>query len=191
LGLIWGVAPNAYLGNYKVFTDDFTTLEQIISALEASVEDGMDIVNLSLGSESYINELLDPEALAIRNAIKAGVVIVAAVGNSGQSETIGSPGQIPEVITVGSLTNAHNTDNPQDHSIAMMDVYADGMQIIKDQELVLAQDPDFFSTLRLTLLSSSRSSLSSIWRLVVNWPSVALKGEELGAKFICRVGSPM
>ena len=54
LGLISGFAPNAYLGNYKVFTDDFTTLEQIISALEACVKDGMDIVNLSLGSESYL-----------------------------------------------------------------------------------------------------------------------------------------
>jgi len=146
LGLISGVAPNAYMGNYKVFTDDFTTLEQIIGALEACVEDGMDVVNLSLGSESYINELLDPEALAIRNAIKAGVVVVAAAGNSGQSETIGSPGQIPEVITVGSLTNAHNTDNSENQSFAMMNVYADGEQILMDQEVVLAQDPDFFST---------------------------------------------
>jgi minor extracellular serine protease Vpr len=146
LGLMSGVAPNAYLGNYKVFTSDFTTLEQIISALEASVEDGMDIVNLSLGSESYINELLDPEALAIKNAIKAGVVVVAAAGNSGQSETIGSPGQIPEVITVGSLTNAHNGDNQANQSLAMMNVYADGEPILEEQEVFLAQDPDFFST---------------------------------------------
>ncbi len=145
LGLISGFAPNAYLGNYKVFTDDFTTLEQIISALEACVEDGMDIVNLSLGSESYINTLLDPEALAIRNAIKAGVVIVAAAGNSGMPETIGSPGQIPEVITVGSLTNAHNGGNSGDISVAMMNVYAEGTQILAEEEIILAPDPDFFS----------------------------------------------
>ena len=146
LGLIRGVAPKAYLGNYKVFTDDFTTLEQIIGALEACVEDGMDVVNLSLGSEAYINELLDPEALAIKNAIKAGVVVVAAAGNSGLSETIGSPGQISEVITVGSLTNAHNGDNSADPSLAMMNVYTDGQQILEDHEVFLAQDPGFFST---------------------------------------------
>lgn len=146
LGLISGVAPNAYLGNYKVFTSDFTTLEQIISALEACVEDGMDVVNLSLGSESYINELLDPEALAIKNAIKAGVVVVAAAGNSGLTETIGSPGQIPEVITVGSLTNAHNGDNQVNQSLAMMNVYADAEPILVGEEVILAQDPDFFST---------------------------------------------
>jgi subtilisin family serine protease len=145
LGLISGLAPNAYLGNYKVFTDEFTTLEQIISALEACVEDGMDVVNLSLGSESYIHTLLDPEALALRNAIKAGVVVVAAAGNSGAPETIGSPGQIPEIITVGSLTNSHTGGHSGDIDIAMMNVYADGVQIVTDEEIVLAPDPAFFS----------------------------------------------
>ncbi|MHC4534705.1 MAG: S8 family serine peptidase [Planctomycetota bacterium] len=145
LGLISGFAPNAYLGNYKVFTSDFTTLEQIIGALEACVEDGMDIVNLSLGQESYINTLLDPEALAIKNAIKAGVVVVAAAGNSGETETIGAPGQIPEVITVGSLTNSHNSVFPDETSIAMMNVYADGREILSEEEVVLAPDLDFFS----------------------------------------------
>lgn len=145
LGLISGVAPNAYLGNYKVFTDDFTTLEQVIGALEACVEDGMDIVNLSLGSESYINSLLDPEAIAIKNAVRAGVVVVAAAGNSGESETIGSPGQIPEVITVGSVTNSHTGELFIGMSVAMMNVYADGTQILSDKEVILAQDPAFFS----------------------------------------------
>ncbi len=146
LGLISGLAPQAQLGNYKVFTDEFTTLEQIIAALEACVEDGMDVVNLSLGSESYINTILDPEALAIRNAIKAGVVVVAAAGNLGEPETIGSPGQIPEVITVGSLTNAHNGGNSGGISVAMMNVYADGTQILTEEEIILATDPDLFSS---------------------------------------------
>lgn len=145
LGLISGLAPQAQLGNYKVFTGDFTTLEQIVAALEACVEDGMDVVNMSLGSESYINTILDPEALAIRNAIKAGVVVVAAAGNSGVPETIGSPGQIPEVITVGSVTNAHDSTTFSDINIAMMDVYSDGEQIVADEEVVLGPDPEFFS----------------------------------------------
>ena len=145
LGLISGIAPQAQLGNYKVFTSEFTTLEQIVAALEACVEDGMDVVNLSLGSEAYINTVLDPEALAIRNAIKAGVVVVAAAGNSGGPETIGSPGQIPEVITVGSLTNSHNGTSSGALNIAMMDVYSNGRQIIGDEQVFLGPDPDFFS----------------------------------------------
>lgn len=145
LGLISGIAPQAQLGNYKVFTDEFTTLEQIVGALEACVEDGMDVVNLSLGSESYINTILDPEALAIRNAIKAGVVVVAAAGNSGGPETIGSPGQIPEVITVGSLTNAHDGRSSGNVDIAMINVYRNGRQIVADEVIVLGPDPEFFS----------------------------------------------
>jgi subtilisin family serine protease len=145
LGLISGVAPNAYLGNYKVFTDDITTLEQIIAALEACVQDGMDVVNLSLGSESYVNILLDPEAIALKNAIKAGVVVVAAAGNAGASESIGSPGQIPEVITVGSVTNAHTGDTPLGVFLAHMNVYADGIQIVTDEEVVLGPDPNFLA----------------------------------------------
>jgi len=145
LGSISGLAPQAQLGNYKVFTDEFTTLEQLVAALEACVEDGMDVVNLSLGSESYINTILDPEALAIRNAIKAGIVVVAAAGNSGGLDTIGSPGQIPEVITVGSLTNAHNSISFRDIDIAMLDVYSDGTQIVANEEVILGPNPEFFS----------------------------------------------
>ena len=145
LGLISGLAPQAQLGNYKVFTDEFTTLEQLVAALEACVEDGMDVVNLSLGSESYINTILDPEALAIRSAIKAGVVVVAAAGNSSGPETIGSPGQIPEVITVGSLTNSHNGMSFSDLDIAMMDVYSDGSEIVTNEQVILGPDPEFFS----------------------------------------------
>ena len=144
LGLISGLSPQAQLGNYKVFTDEFTTLEQLVAALEACVEDGMDVVNLSLGSEFYINTILDPEALAIRNAIKAGVVVVAAAGNSGFEETIGSPGQIPEVITVGSLTNAHNGMSFREFDIAMLDVYSDGTEIVSDEEVILGPNPEFF-----------------------------------------------
>jgi subtilisin family serine protease len=145
LGTISGFAPHAHLGNYKVFTGEFTTLEQIIAALEACVEDGMDVVNMSLGSEAYINTVLDPEAVAIRNAVKAGVVVVAAAGNSGAPETIGSPGQIPEVITVGSVSNSHSGNSSGDIDIAMMNVYSRGRQIVTDERVVLGPNPEFFS----------------------------------------------
>ena len=145
LGLISGLAPRAHLGNYKVFTGEFTTLEQIIAGLEAAVEDGMDVVNLSLGSETYVNTVLDPEVLAIRNAIRAGVVVVAAAGNSGAPELIGSPGQIPEVITVGSLTNSHNGSSSGEFDIAMMNVYSSDNLILADEPVVLGKDPNFFS----------------------------------------------
>lgn len=146
LGPISGVAPNAYLGNYKVFTSETTTLEQIIAALEACVEDGMDVVNLSLGSVAYVHDFLDPEAIAIKNTIKAGVVVVAAAGNEGETETIGSPAQFPDVITVGSISNSHIVTKPSDTPVVLMDVYKDGAPFITAEEVVLGPDPNFFST---------------------------------------------
>ncbi|MDT8299830.1 MAG: S8 family serine peptidase, partial [Sedimentisphaerales bacterium] len=74
-----------------------------------------------------------------------GVVVVAAAGNSGKSDTIGAPGQIPEVITVGSVTNSHNSEFSAGMSIAMMNVYADGREILSGEEVVLGPNPDFFS----------------------------------------------
>ena len=145
LGPLSGVAPNAYLGNYKVFTGEFAESDQIIAALEACVEDGMDIINLSLGSEDYLETTLDPEALAIRNVIASGVVLVAAAGNSGKTESIGSPGQIPEVITTGSISNGHTGFLSSSWMEATMNVYADGEQISSEIDVILAEDPEFFS----------------------------------------------
>jgi minor extracellular serine protease Vpr len=54
LAPITGMAPRAYLGNYKVFgspgLNDSTTDDVILAALEDALRDGMDIVNLSLGA---------------------------------------------------------------------------------------------------------------------------------------------
>src|SRR5664279_5123639 len=53
LGTITGVAPKAFLGNYKVFgspgVNEYTLRSAWIQALEDAVSDGMDIVTLSLG----------------------------------------------------------------------------------------------------------------------------------------------
>ncbi len=145
LGPISGVAPQAYLGNYKIFTNEFAATDQIIDALEAAVEDGMDIINMSLGSEEYVETPLDPEALAIRNAIASGVVLVAAAGNEGRTESIGSPGQIPEVITVGSVSNGHAGSGPSDRTEASMNVYVDGERVIADEQVILGEDGDYLS----------------------------------------------
>src|SRR5437763_1263451 len=53
IGPISGIAPKAFLGNYKVFPDNSGSGAQedwIISAIDDAVADGMDVINLSLGS---------------------------------------------------------------------------------------------------------------------------------------------
>src|SRR6185295_9221545 len=84
---ISGVAPRAYLGNYKALTiptDADVGLDgnapEIVAAIEAAVADGMDVINLSLG-EPEIEPSRDIVARALDAAAAAGVVPVVAAGN--------------------------------------------------------------------------------------------------------------
>lgn len=110
LGTISGVAPRAYLGNYKIFGtpgfNDNTTNDAILKALDDAVADGMDIINLSLGDDFASRLSDDIEVQAVERATQAGVIVVAAAGNSGPAlNTISSPATAPTVISVGASTN--------------------------------------------------------------------------------------
>jgi subtilisin family serine protease len=110
LATITGMAPKAYLGNYKVFGtpnfNDTTTDSAVMKAIDDAVADGMDIINLSLGSTMAARLDEDPEVQAIERAFKAGVIVVVAAGNNGPDlNTISSPATAPSAITVGATTS--------------------------------------------------------------------------------------
>jgi subtilisin family serine protease len=112
---ISGIAPGAWLGNYNVFPGDVlnATSPDILSAVEAAVEDGMDVLNLSLGGRSRGPEDRDLLALGLDNAVSAGVVVAVAAGNSGPGAfTVESPGRASKVITVAASTNQHFVGQP-------------------------------------------------------------------------------
>jgi subtilisin family serine protease len=110
--LISGVAPNAYLGNYKALTIptpgfglDGNSAE-IAAAIEAAVSDGMNVINLSLG-EPEVNPARDLVVSAINAAAAAGVVPVVAAGNDFDQfgyGSIDSPGSASGAITVAAST---------------------------------------------------------------------------------------
>ena len=108
-----GVAPRAYIGNYKVLTIPTAlglngNAPEIAAGIEAAVRDGMDVINLSLG-EAEIDPSRDLVVRAIDAAADAGVVPVVAAGNDFTDlgfGTIGSPGTAPKAITVASTTKA-------------------------------------------------------------------------------------
>jgi subtilisin family serine protease len=108
VGVITGVAPKAFLGNYKVFPDnsDFAPTDSVVKALEDAVADGMDVINLSLGSFPARLPSNDFMVTAVERAAAAGILIVVAAGNAGpDAATIGSPGTAPSVITVGNASS--------------------------------------------------------------------------------------
>ncbi len=108
-----GVAPRAYLGNYKALTiptDSGVGLDgnapELVAAIEAAVADGMDVINLSIG-EPEIEPTRDLVALALDAAAAAGVVPVVAAGNDFQDfgrGTVSSPGSSAAAITVAAVT---------------------------------------------------------------------------------------
>lgn len=110
LATITGIAPKAWLGNYKVFgspgSNDASTDDAIIKAIDDAVVDGMDVINLSLGSDIASRLEFDPEVAAIERATRAGVIVVAAAGNNGPDlNTMSSPATAPSAIAVGATTN--------------------------------------------------------------------------------------
>ena len=108
LAQISGMAPGAFLGSYKIFgtpgINDTTTTAAVLAAIDDAVNDGMDVLNLSLGALDYIPPSEDPEVTAINNAIAAGLVVCLAAGNDGPAtHTISTPGSAPEAIAVGAV----------------------------------------------------------------------------------------
>jgi minor extracellular serine protease Vpr len=108
-----GVAPDAYLGNYRVLTTPTPSFgldgngAEIARAIDRAVGDGMDVLNLSLG-EPEVGPGDDLVETAIAGAAKAGVTTVVAAGNEGDQGgfgTVSSPGSAADAITVAAVTN--------------------------------------------------------------------------------------
>ena len=102
-GGIQGVAPASRILAYKVSEDgEGVRPELIVQAIRMATEDGADIINISLG----VNRTNDSIDSAIEEAVREGVLVVAAAGNDGPAaESIGSPGRSPAAITVGATYN--------------------------------------------------------------------------------------
>ncbi|MFB9731423.1 S8 family serine peptidase [Ornithinimicrobium kibberense] len=108
-GEITGVAPEADLGAYRVFgCEGSSDSEIILAAMEQAFEDGMDVVNMSLGA-GFMTWPSYPTAQAADAFTAAGQTYTVSAGNSGTSGTFsgGAPGVAHDVITVASVDNTH------------------------------------------------------------------------------------
>ena len=135
LATIQGVAPKAFLGNYKIFgspgVNDYAYQSALVAALTDAVNDGMDVVTLSLSegdpatygpldvdpvncADSSGDTHCDVRVEAVENAVKLGMVVVTSAGNDGNTapnyptlNSIHTPGTAPSAITVGASMNSH------------------------------------------------------------------------------------
>ncbi|MCE1246198.1 MAG: S8 family peptidase [Firmicutes bacterium] len=118
-----GTAPEAKLVGVKSldkngagrFSDIIKGIQWVVQHKD---EYNIKVMNMSLGGPAFQSYKEDPIAQAAQKALDAGIVPVIAAGNSGPKPgTVGSPGNNPNVLTVGAFDDK-NTVTPADDEIA-------------------------------------------------------------------------
>ena len=103
-----GVAPGVTFGAYRVFgCDGATSSDIMLAAMERALADDMDLINISIGA-AFQTWPQYPTAVGADALVAAGMVVVAAIGNSGASGvySAGAPGVGNDVIGVASFDNS-------------------------------------------------------------------------------------
>ncbi|WP_342001577.1 S8 family serine peptidase [Microbacterium sp. LWH7-1.2] len=93
-----GVAPQADLYALRVFGCGGST-DVVVPAIDWAVDNGMDVINMSLGSPFGRGD--DPDEVAASNAVGAGVVVVKSAGNEGPSPYLAGNGD--GVVSVAAV----------------------------------------------------------------------------------------
>ena len=77
------------------------------------------VLNLSFSAPPQSYYWDDPLNQAVMQAWQAGIVVVAAAGNGGPDPmTVGVPGNVPYIITVGAMSDNYTPENPADDILA-------------------------------------------------------------------------
>ena len=101
--IVANTKSNVKVKPYKVLSSSGEGTDmQVYLGIQAAVEDGVDVINLSLtrvGESEVIHE-------AVINAYNAGITVVAAAGNNNENvgEKFYSPASFPEVICAVSIS---------------------------------------------------------------------------------------
>lgn len=101
---ITGVNPNAEIYSIRVLdNDNCSPISRIVEGIYMAIERNVDIINMSFGVSTYSAALEQ----AVKDAEKAGILMVAAAGNVGD-KGVQYPAAFDEVIAVGSVDKDGN-----------------------------------------------------------------------------------
>lgn len=120
-----GVAPDSHLINVKAGdANGVVDVSQVLAAIDWVVQHRNDpgvnirVLNLSFGTDSMQSYVLDPLAFAAETAWHDGIVVVAAVGNGGNTTpSVNDPSNDPYVIAVGAA-DTQGTLTTSDDTVA-------------------------------------------------------------------------
>jgi subtilisin family serine protease len=101
---ISGIAPRAQIIAYKALGKLGGLTSDLAGAIDQAVEDGVDVINYSVGGGA---NLISADTISFLFAADAGVFAAVSAGNSGPDpETIGGPADVPWVTAVGANTQS-------------------------------------------------------------------------------------
>ena len=113
VGKVSGMAPRARIATYKVCwdapdpNDSGCASSDSMAAIDQAVEDGVDVINFSIGGAS--TSFTGPDDIAFLFAADAGVFVSVSAGNDGPgAATIGSPSGEPWVTAVAAVEDNEN-----------------------------------------------------------------------------------
>ena len=123
-GKVYGVAPNAALVGIKALdAEGKATYADVIRgidwALQVKDQINLRVLNMSFSGPIRSHYWDDPLNQAVMKAWQAGIVVVASAGNKGpEPMTIGVPGNVPYIITVGAMTDSYTDGSLFDDKLA-------------------------------------------------------------------------
>ncbi|EPS72026.1 serine protease, partial [Genlisea aurea] len=97
-----GIAPRAHIAMYRVCFTDGCQESDIAAGLDAAIDDGVDILSISLGGNSAVYDV-DPIAIGSFRAVEKGIFVSCSAGNSGPT-TQSLSNEAPWILTVGAST---------------------------------------------------------------------------------------
>nr|CAB3453504.1 unnamed protein product [Digitaria exilis] len=102
-GTARGMAPGARVAAYKVCWRQGCFTSDILAGMEKAIDDGVDVLSLSLGGGTSLPLSRDPIAVGALAATRRGIIVSCSAGNSGPSPS-SLVNTAPWIITVGAGT---------------------------------------------------------------------------------------
>ena len=146
-----GAAPGAKVLSIRVLdAQKRGSSDQEIAGINAAVESGAQVINLSLNPQLGLNtvaQLLpgDPLVQAIDRAASAGVVVVASAGNDG-IPLCNQPILASKILCVGAINRARQRSSYSNYNVRV-DLVAPGGELQPDEAIVSAQRGGGFSAM--------------------------------------------
>ncbi|HMA59617.1 MAG TPA: S8 family serine peptidase, partial [Halanaerobiales bacterium] len=107
----------------RVFKNKEAQTSDIAEAIEYSIDQNVDIINMSFGGSNTYNTLSNTIGDSLKNASEEGIILIAAAGNTGGQ--ILYPASAPETIAVGA-TDINNNIASYSNTGPELDLVAPG-----------------------------------------------------------------